>query len=64
MVERLVTALTTLGAVGIRCKRGTLNDKAILPDSPVSYWLDFAGSLIVALYLIYCGAQTILETQK
>lgn len=34
----------------------------ILPDSPVSYWLDFVGSLIVAVYLIYCGVQTIRET--
>ena len=36
MVERLATALMTLSAAGIRCKRGTLNDKAILPDSPVA----------------------------
>ena len=46
------------------CVTAALLSVVILPDSPVSYWLDFAGSLIVALYLIYCGAQTILETQK
>lgn len=34
----------------------------LLPESPVSYWLDFLGSLIVALYLIRCGVQTIRET--
>jgi len=36
----------------------------IAPASPVSYWLDFAGSLIVAVYLIYCGVQTIWEARK
>ena len=34
----------------------------ILPESPVSYWLDFAGSVIVAVYLVYCGVQTVLES--
>ena len=36
----------------------------ILPDSPISYWLDFVGSLIVAVYLIWCGVQTILEAVR
>lgn len=36
----------------------------ILPGSPVSYWLDFVGSLIVAVYLISCGVQTVLEAMK
>jgi len=34
-----------------------------MPMSPVSYWLDFTGSVIVALYLIYCGWQTIREAK-
>ena len=46
------------------CVTAALLSVVILPGSPVSYWLDFAGSLIVALYLIYCGVQTILETRK
>lgn len=46
------------------CVTVALLSVVILPRSPVSYWLDFAGSLIVALYLIYCGVQTILETRK
>jgi divalent metal cation (Fe/Co/Zn/Cd) transporter len=46
------------------CVTIALLSVVILPGSPVSYWLDFAGSLIVALYLIYCGVQTILETTK
>ena len=36
----------------------------IAPNSPVSYWLDFVGSLTVAAYLIFCGVQTILEPIK
>lgn len=33
----------------------------IAPMSPVSLWLDFIGSIIVAIYLIRCGIQTIRE---
>ena len=33
----------------------------IAPGTAVSYWLDFAGSLIVAVYLIWCGVRTIYE---
>ena len=36
----------------------------MLPGSLVSYWLDFVGSLIVAVYLICCGVQTIREALK
>ena len=34
---------------------------AIAPQSPVSLWLDFIGSIIVSAYLIFCGIQTIRE---
>ena len=37
---------------------------ALFPESPASYYLDFVGSVIVALYLIWCGIQTILERLK
>jgi len=46
------------------CVTVALLSVVIAPASPVSYWLDFAGSLIVAVYLIYCGVQTIWETRK
>ena len=36
----------------------------IAPQSSVSYWLDFIGSMIVAVYLIWCGIQTIYEELK
>ena len=31
------------------------------PQSYVSYWLDLIGSMIVAVYLIWCGIQTIYK---
>ena len=46
------------------CVTVALLSVVILPGSPVSRWLDFAGSLIVAAYLVFCGIQTILETKK
>lgn len=46
------------------CVTAALLSVVIAPGSPVSHWLDFAGSLIVALYLIYCGVQTILEAVR
>ena len=45
------------------CVTVALLSVVIAPASPVSWWLDFAGSLIVALYLIRCGVQTIRESK-
>lgn len=36
----------------------------IAPQSDVSYRLDMVGSLIVAVYLIWCGVKTIYEERK
>ena len=46
------------------CVTIALLSVVIAPSSPVSYWLDFAGSLVVALYLIYCGVKTVVEARK
>ncbi len=46
------------------CVTAALLSVAVAPASPVSYWLDFAGSLIVAVYLIFCGVQTVRESMK
>lgn len=46
------------------CVTVALLSVAVLPDSPVSYWLDLVGSIIVALYLVWCGIQTVWETRK
>ncbi len=46
------------------CVTIALLSVALLPESPVSYYLDFIGSVIVALYLIWCGIQTIAERIK
>lgn len=43
------------------CVTLALLSVALMPGSPVSAWLDFAGSLVVALYLIWCGIRTIRE---
>jgi len=44
------------------CVTIALLSVVIMPGSIVSYWLDFIGSLIVAVYLIWCGVRTIYET--
>ena len=36
----------------------------INPTSIVSYYLDMIGSLVVAIYLVWCGAKTIYEEIK
>ena len=36
MVNKMISVLTALNQAGIRAKRGTLNDKVILPASPVA----------------------------
>lgn len=36
----------------------------IAPQSAVSYWLDLIGSIIVAVYLVWCGIRTIYEEWK
>ena len=36
----------------------------IAPKSAVSYWFDLIGSIIVAVYLIWCGIRTIIEEVK
>lgn len=43
------------------CVTIALLSVALMPQSPVSYWLDLIGSMIVAVYLIFCGIQTIRE---
>ena len=43
------------------CVTVALLSVLIAPGTAVSYWLDFAGSLIVAIYLIWCGVRTIYE---
>ncbi len=46
------------------CVTVALLSVAIAPDSPVSYYLDMAGSAIVALYLLWCGIRTVYEKIK
>ena len=43
------------------CVTSALLTVVIAPSSPVSAALDTIGSVIVAGYLLVCGAQTVLE---
>ena len=43
------------------CVTIALLSVVIAPATQVSYWLDFVGSLIVAIYLVWCGIRTIYE---
>ena len=46
------------------CVTIALLSVAIFPAASISYYLDLVGSVIVALYLIWCGIQTIVERIK
>lgn len=46
------------------CVTIALLSVAIAPESMASVWLDFIGSIIVAVYLIWCGIRTIWESIK
>lgn len=46
------------------CVTAALLSVAIAPAAAVSAWLDFIGSVIVALYLVWCGIQTVWEASK
>lgn len=37
---------------------------AFFPTSKISFYLDFIGSVVVAVYLIWCGIKTIMERMK
>ena len=52
--KSLVDACVTLALLSV----------VLLPESPVSYWLDLIGSVVVAGYLVFCGLQTIRERLK
>jgi len=43
------------------CVTIALLSVAIAPKSEISYYLDLIGSVIVAIYLVICGVQTIWE---
>jgi len=43
------------------CVTTALLSVVIAPETMFSYWLDLVGSVIVAVYLMFCGVQTIRE---
>lgn len=46
------------------CVTAALLAVAVAPGSAVAVWLDFTGSIVVALYLIWCGLRTIWEAAR
>ena len=46
------------------CVTAALTTVALFPASPAAGWIDLIGSVIVAVYLIWCGIQTIREQKK
>ena len=46
------------------CVTIALLSVAIAPEAGISLWLDLVGSLIVAVYLIWCGIRTIYENRR
>jgi len=46
------------------CVTVALLSVAVAPESQLSLWLDMIGSIIVALYLIWCGIKTVWEAVK
>lgn len=46
------------------CVTSALFSVVFFPSSPVSYYLDRIGSVVVSLYLIYCGIKTIRDRKK
>ena len=43
------------------CVSVALLSVALFPKAEISFYLDFIGSVVVAVYLIWCGIKTILE---
>lgn len=46
------------------CVSVALLSVVCFPESELSVYLDFAGSVVVAGYLVWCGAKTIMERMK
>lgn len=46
------------------CVTFALISVALFPGSEISVWFDTIGSVIVALYLIWCGVQTVYEAVR
>lgn len=63
-ILRVQSRLYRAKALVDTCVTGALLAVLIAPESAVSYWLDFLGSLVVALYLIYCGIRTVVEAVR
>ena len=46
------------------CVSAALLVVALLPGTAFAYYFDLVGSALVAVYLIYCGARTLVQSSK
>ena len=46
------------------CVTTVLTIVMLMPGTEIAQWLDLAGSLVVALYLVWCGIKTIAENKN
>ena len=46
------------------CVTSVLTIIMLMPGTEIAIWLDLAGSLVVALYLVWCGIKTIFENKR
>ena len=60
----MVELITSGGMDTITCPTAALVSVAVAPEAALSLWLDRIGSLVVAVYLVWCGVKTIWEAAK
>ena len=46
------------------CVSIALLSVVVFPNSQISYYLDFGGTVVVAIYLAWCGVKTIMERTR
>ena len=46
------------------CVSIALLSVVFFPNSQISYYLDFGGTVVVAIYLAWCGVKTIMERTR
>ena len=63
-ILRVQSRLYRAKALVDTCVTAALLSVLTAPASAVSHWLDFIGSLVVAVYLVYCGLRTVIEAVK
>lgn len=56
MLEYVIEGIGIIGALGILIPYGLNSYQKISSDSPVFYWLNFTGGILLIIYSIYKDA--------